>query len=167
MTSEVHELEQTAQLMFRLSQHGVDSVLFGSLGVAIYLGRFKEFGDTDLLVEPVWVSDKWNELQRTMALLGYTLVDEKEHEFQSSDGEVVAFAGLDVFERDGIAFEREIDIVDAAIGENTIKTFSPELLKRAYEYSVNDGYRTEERGKKDQFVIDLLEEYINREGENK
>jgi len=113
------------------------------------------------------VDERWNELQGIMKQLDYDLVDEKEHEFQDSNGEVVAFAGLTVFERDGIAFDRDTDIVDAGIGENTIKTFSPELLKRAYEYSVNDGYRTEERGKKDQFVIDLLEEYINREGENK
>ena len=154
------ELTDAHKIMLSLAREGIETVLFGSLAASVYLGKFKEFGDIDLLVESMWLNQKWGEFQNILTRLGYQLTDEKEHEFQHKDGETVAFAGLDVFKRDGIAFDPEEDIVEVAAGEDTLRTFSPELLKRAYEYSVSDGYRTEARGKKDQLVIDLLNDYI-------
>lgn len=149
-------LEKAARIMTDLADNGVDCALYGSIGVSIYVGAFKEFGDVDLVVAPEWTSERWGELQEIMGSLGYQLVDVKEHEFHSARGESVAFAPLSIFERDGIAFDEARDAVTVQTAAGEIRTFTPELFKRAYEYSVKDGYRTEERGKKDQLVLELL-----------
>lgn len=156
-------LEKAASVMANLAEHGVVGTLYGSLGVSVYVGDFKEFGDADLAVAPEWTGERWGELQEIMGSLGYQLVDAKEHEFHSTYGESVAFAPLSIFERDGIEFdEHDIVTVPTAVGE--IRTFTPELFKRAYEFSVKDGYRTEERGKKDQLVLDLLAKHSTSNG---
>lgn len=157
------DLRKAHHIMGLLGWKGVDTVLYGSLGASVYLGNFKEFGDADLLVDAQWTGEDWSDLQDIMHSLGFRLVDEKEHEFRGADGESVAFAPLSIFERDGIEFDSAHDIVDIEVDRISIKTFTPELFKRAYEYSVKDGYRTEERGKKDQLVIDMLRDYIDRQ----
>jgi len=153
------DLHKAHDIMGLLGWKGVDTVLYGSLGVSVYLGNFKEFGDVDLLVAPEWIEEDWGDLQDIMSSLGFRLVDEKEHEFRGADDESVAFAPLSIFDRDGIEFDPVHDIVDIDVNGTSIKTFSPELFRRAYEYSVKDGYRSEERGKKDQLIIDLLDAY--------
>lgn len=156
-------LERAHNIMKLLGHKGVDTALYGSLGASVYLGNFKEFGDADLLVDAQWTGEDWSDLQDIMHSLGFRLVDEKEHEFRGADGESVAFAPLSIFERDGIEFDSAHDIVDIEVDGMSIKTFTPELFMRAYAYSVQDGYRTEERGKKDQLVIDMLRDYIDRQ----
>ena len=157
-------LEKAARVMADLAGHGVDGTLYGSLGVSVYVGNFKEFGDADLVVAPEWTGERWDELQEIMSSLGYQLVDAKEHEFHSARGESVAFAPVTIFERDGIEFDETQDVVTVPTVDGEIRTFTPELFKRAYEYSVKDGYRTEERGKKDQLVLDLLAKHSTSNG---
>lgn len=157
-------LEKAARIMADLAEHGVAGTLYGSLGVSVYVGDFKEFGDADLVVAPEWTGERWDELQQIMKSLGYQLVDPKEHEFHSARGESVAFAPLTIFERDGIEFDEARDIVTVPTIAGEVRTFNPELFKRAYEYSVKDGYRTEERGKKDQLVLDLLAKHSTTNG---
>ena len=159
------DLHKAHDIMGLLGWKGVDTVLYGSLGVSVYLGNFKEFGDADLLVAPEWMGDDWGDLQEIMTSIGFRLVDEKEHEFRGADDESVAFAPLSIFDRDGIEFDPTHDIVDIDVDGATIKTFSPALFRRAYEYSVKDGYRSEERGKKDQLIIDLLDNYMTTQHE--
>lgn len=154
------DLRRAHNIMKLLGWKGVDTVLYGSLGASVYLGNFKEFGDADLLVAPEWTGHDWADLQDIMSSLGFRLVDEKEHEFRGTDDESVAFAPLSIFDRDGIEFDPTHDIVDIDVDGASIKTFTPELFRRAYEYSVKDGYRSEERGKKDQLIIDLLDTYM-------
>lgn len=146
-------------VMNQLKEQGVNAVLYGSLGASVYLGEFKQFGDIDLVVAPEWLNEKWGRLVRIMGDLAYELADEHEHEFEGPLGSV-AFAPLTIFERDGIMFDEKNDITEVKVGGDVIKTFSPELFKHAYEYSAQDGYRTESRGKKDRLVIDMLTDYI-------
>lgn len=156
---EVVNMQVAASIMSNLKTYGVESVLFGSLGVSVYLGNFKEFGDIDLLISHEWLKEKWRELQQIMQTMGFNLVNEREHEFY--DGAItVAFSHLTIFERDGIGFYPEQDIVVLDKEGYRLKTFSPELFLRTYEYSVRDGYRSKVRKKKDQEVITLLREYI-------
>jgi hypothetical protein len=157
-------LEKAAKVMADLAEHGVAGTLYGSLGVSVYVGDFKEFGDADLVVASEWTGERWDELQEIMSSLGYQLVDAKEHEFHSARGESVAFAPVTIFERDGIEFDETQDVVTVPTVDGEIRTFTPELFKRAYEYSVKDGYRTEERGKKDQLVLDLLAKHSTSNG---
>lgn len=155
-------LAKAGKVMTALASHDVIGTLYGSLGVSVYVGEFKEFGDADLVVPPEWMDERWDELQEIMNSLGYQLVDAKEHEFHSISGESVAFAPQTIFARDGIDFDEMRDIVMVLIDSGDIRTFTPDLFKRAYEYSVKDGYRTEERGKKDQLVLELLEKHTNK-----
>lgn len=155
------DLKRAHRVMGSLRSKGVDTVLYGSLGVSVYLGDFKEFGDADLLVAPEWTGERWGELQEIMSSLGFRLVDEHEHEFRGKHDESVAFAPLSIFARDGIEFDESRDVVTVSTTDGHITTFTPELFLRVYAYSVKDGYRTQERGKKDQLVIDLLKNYID------
>lgn len=154
------DLPNAHRIMGLLGWRGVDTVLYGSLGASVYLGNFKEFGDADLIVAPEWTGEDWGDLQEIMGSIGFRLVNEKEHEFRGPHGKSVAFAPLTIFERDGIDFDAKHDIVDIDVNDMGIRTFSPELFRRAYEYSVKDGYRSEERGKKDQLILDLLDDYM-------
>lgn len=155
------DLVKACTIMGQLGSRGVETVLYGSLGASVYLGDFKAFGDVDFIAAPEWMSEKWGELQTIMTELGFRLVNEKEHEFRDASGVSVAFAPLTIFARDGIDFDAQRDIAAIDVEGGRVRTFTAELFKRAYEYSARDGYRRDERGKKDQSVIDLLDEYIS------
>lgn len=150
-------LVKAGKIMTELAECGVIGTLYGSLGVSVYVGEFKEFGDADLIVPPEWTGERWDKLQEIMASLGYELCNAKEHEFQGKNGESVAFAPSSIFARDGIEFDETKDVVTVPTASGDIRTFTPDLFKRAYEFSVKDGYRRETRHKKDQLILDLLE----------
>jgi hypothetical protein len=141
----------------KLRERGVDAVLYGSRGVGLYLGDFKEFNDTDLLVDDAWLGERWGELQAVMAELGYRLVDEREHEFHDIAGAAVAFAAKSILVRDGIV--ASVGPEDLVVVRG-IKTLPPEVFLKVYKYSIQDGYRVEVRGKKDAETIAALERYL-------
>jgi hypothetical protein len=140
-----------------LRQYGVNSVLYGSRGVSLYLGAYKQFNDLDLLVEDEWVEARWDELVAIMAIFGYRLVDAHEHEFRNAEGAGVAFAAKSILVRDGIMPSVNDDDFMVI---NGIRTLSAEAFLRAYKYSVQDGYRVNQRGKKDAETIALLEKNL-------
>ena len=138
-----------------LSNNGIDSILYGSLGVSVYLGNFKEFGDIDILIPDVYLKDKWPELTTIMNGNGFKLIDEQEHEFSNDKGIEVAFAGQSILERDKICNPQK-DIQVHYINGIAIKTLSKEAFIRAYTVSAKDGYRKDVRGKKDLDIINKL-----------
>lgn len=138
-----------------LSNNGIDSILYGSLGASVYLGNFKEFGDIDLLIPDLYLKDKWPELTSIMNNNGFKLIDEQEHEFSNDQGIEVAFAGQSILERDKICNPQK-DIQIHYINGIAIKTLSKEAFIRAYIVSAKDGYRKDVRGKKDLDIINRL-----------
>lgn len=152
-------LKQAAEIIEQLQSAGLDPVLYGSLGASLYLGEFKQFGDVDLLVDESWISERWPELVQLMNTLGFELVDKKEHAFSDKHGLSVAFAADSILVRDGIIGSIEELSRQDVEGVN-IRTLSPLQLKKAYEFSVKDGYRLEVRGKQDRTVIELLDRHI-------
>jgi dienelactone hydrolase len=157
-------LQRAVVLLKQLKKQGVDPILYGSIGVSVYLGNFKDtFGDIDLLVPDKWLDpkDKWSTLQPIMQKMGFTLIDEHEHEFRNDQGQEVAFAGESVLVRDGIVSDLK-EIIRVELGGVSARTLSVASFKKAYEFSVKDGYRLEQRGKNDQEVIGLLDQYIAR-----
>ncbi|HSX33503.1 MAG TPA: hypothetical protein VLF91_04155 [Candidatus Saccharimonadales bacterium] len=152
----------TIRLITALQNAGVDSILYGSQGVSLYLGAFKEFGDIDLLVDNRWVLKDWQELITIMSGLSFALQDEHEHEFINADNIHVAFADKEILKRDGIAQSLDDILETFTIGNSKICTLKPELFKKAYEFSERDGYRKDVRGKKDREVITRLSEYLER-----
>lgn len=138
-----------------LSNNGISPILYGSLGVSVYLGNFKEFGDIDLLVEDSFLNEKWNDLIKIMDNNGFKLIDEDEHEFVNNQNINVAFAKQSILQRDNIC-DLQKDIQTHCIDGVTIRTLSKEAFIRAYTVSVKDGYRRDVRGKKDLDIINRL-----------
>ncbi len=137
-------------------------ILYGSQGVSLYIGNFKQFGDIDLLVDDRLLGEDWRLLIATMEKLGFTLDDEREHEFSNEEGTTVAFAGKSILMRDNIAQSVDEAIGDFLIEGKKIQTLTPEAFLRAYEHSVKDGYRKDVRGKKDSEIILLIKASLTK-----
>lgn len=161
MNNTAAELPQpTLDVIRYLQSLHIEPVLYGSQGVSLYLGAFKKFEDTDLLVDPEWLNDRWPQLIAHMNDAGYNLTNEREHEFKNEREAAVAFADITILVKDGITTSLDDAITKLQIGDNTLQTLTPHAFKRAYEFSAQDGYRIQTRNKKDQRVLELLTAYL-------
>lgn len=152
--------EKTMHTIQYLKNKGIDPILYGSQGVSIYLGAFKEFGDIDLLVPDEYLNSKWQFLQDIMEEDRYSLVDSHEHEFKNDDNQIVAFASMNILLRDGVLSSLD-DVIELDVVNTKVKTLRAKDFIKAYEFSKKDGYRKNNRGKNDQDIIDLLKNYEN------
>lgn len=150
----------TLPVLAQLRAHGVSVVVYGSQGVAVHLGRFKDPGDLDLLVDDEWLTNRCSELTAIMNNLGFSVADPREHEYRNSAGFDVAFAARSVLERDGVLIPGEDPFVTVQVGGQTLSTLTAAAFRRAYAFSVRDGYRLEKRGKNDARIIALLDEHL-------
>lgn len=139
-----------------LEKSNIDPILYGSLGVSVYLGSFKKFNDIDLLVEDKWLDNQWKDLIEIMNENGFFITDEMEHEFENEDKVKVAFAKQSILVKDKIC--NPDDAVTIEKEGIKIRTLTAKDFLKAYQFSVKDGYRTEGRGKNDQVIIDKLVE---------
>lgn len=142
-----------------LREFGVEPVVYGSVGVSFYLGEYKpDYDDMDLLIQDNYLAADWSKLQTIVQKRNFILVDEHEHEF--SNGKVqVAFAKRSILKRDGIA-DSDKDFVHLPFDNTTLLTLAPTAFLRAYEFSSKDGYRINQRHKKNDEVIKRLREYL-------
>lgn len=138
-----------------LDKNGIDSILYGSLGVSVYLGNFREFDDVDLLVDKEFLKSRWPELKEIMAKEGFSVLDEKEHEFINSKGVKIAFARNNVLERDGIC-TLDTGVIEVEKDGRKVRTITKEAFINAYLFSSTDGYRKEKRGRSDLDIVDSL-----------
>jgi len=152
---------RTLQIITALQESGVETVLYGSQGISLYIGTFKQFGDIDLLVDSKWVEGRWQKLIKIMNGLGFTMQHEHEHEFVDSENTFVAFASTDILIRDGIASSFSSAIQELRVAGKNIKTLKPEAFLKAYEFSMQDGYRKDVRVKKDKEVMVLINDYLS------
>lgn len=158
---------KTLQVLSMLSKHGVNSYLYGSQAVSIYLGNFRNFDDVDILTMPNWLAEDWLHLCTILNKNGFKISDEKEHEFSDRNGTVIAFADISILTRDKIVPHLNDATVEVDIEGQIIRTLKPEILLRAYEFSKQDGYRQHTRGKNDAEIIRLLKIYIKNKTNNK
>ncbi|MFA6076467.1 MAG: hypothetical protein WC735_00095 [Candidatus Paceibacterota bacterium] len=150
--------EFLAKILETLGELNVKPVIYGSFGVAVYLGNFKNFEDIDVLIEDEFVSNRWKEFRKLLESKGFNLINEKEHEFEFN-GKKVGFASKNILIRDKIIN----DYSELVQYKNTnALTLMPEGFLKAYKFSVKDGYRINTRGKKDQDIIEKLEIYIKK-----
>jgi hypothetical protein len=134
----------------------IKPVIYGSFGVSIYLGDFKDFKDVDILIEDEFINDRWEEFRKLFESKGFNLINEKEHEFELN-GKKVGFASKNILIRDKIIN----DFSELVQYKNGVAlTLTPEDFLKAYKFSVKDGYRINTRGKKDGDIIEKLEDYI-------
>lgn len=148
--------EFLSKILDILKERNIKPIVYGSFGVSIYLGSFKNFEDIDILIEDEFINDKWEEFKKLFESKGFFLVNEKEHEFELT-GKKVGFASKDILIRDKIIN----DFSELVQYKNKdALTLTPEDFLKAYKFSVKDGYRINTRGKKDSGIIERMEIYI-------
>lgn len=150
----------TVPLLVQLRNRGVEVVVYGSQGVAMHLGRFKVPGDLDLLVEDEWVGRRIDRLTAILGTFGFSASDASEHEYRNEAGFEVAFTAQSILQRDGVAIPDEDPFVSVRVGGEILRTLSASAFRRAYAFSLQDGYRLEQRGKNDAQVLALLDAHI-------
>lgn len=155
-------LDNATDVIKYLRKNYIDPILYGSLGLSLYLGDFKKFDDIDLLVKDEWLHKKWPKLVETMKSFGFKLIDEHEHEFVNQSGSKVAFAEESILTRDGISEDFNNDVVAKPVNGIMIKTLTLPAFRRAYEFSKQDGYRQKMRDKKDAQAISLIDSHISK-----
>lgn len=139
-----------------LKKLNIKPIIYGSFGVANYLGDVKDFEDIDILIEDEFLNNKWKEFRNFFEKNGFVLMNEKEHEFEF-EGKKVGFASKNILIKDKIIS----DFSELVQYKNTdVFTLTPEDFLKAYEFSVKDGYRIDTRGKKDAEIIEKLGNYI-------
>ncbi|MFA4975336.1 MAG: hypothetical protein WC839_01815 [Candidatus Paceibacterota bacterium] len=148
--------EFLSKILEILKELNIKPVIYGSFGVANYLGNFKDFEDIDLLIEDEFVNDRWEEFKNLFESRGFSLINEKEHEFEF-EGKKVGFASKNILIRDKIINDF-LELVQYK-NRDTL-TLTPKSFLKAYRFSVKDGYRINTRGKKDHGIIEKLEVYI-------
>jgi len=139
-----------------LKELNIKPVIYGSFGVSLYLGKFKDFEDIDILIEDEFFNIKWEEFKKNLESNGFNLTDEKEHEFILNNKKV-GFASKNILIRDNIISDYK-ELIQYK--DKDAFTLTPESFLKAYKFSVKDGYRINTRGKKDGEIIKLLEDYI-------
>lgn len=144
------------QIIKVLSRKNITPVIYGSFGASNYLGNFKVFEDIDILIDDDFIKNKWSEFRELMEANGFILIDEKEHEFEF-DNKKVGFAAKDILIRDKIIKDYSELIKYKDINAYTLTL---EGFLRAYQFSLKDGYRNNTRGKKDQDIINKLNDYL-------
>jgi hypothetical protein len=145
---------------FLIASH-IDSILYGSLGVSIYLGNFKDFGDIDLLVDDKYLLNDWPVLVDIMSQNNFDLIDLREHEFENKDGIMVAFAKKSVLSRDKICDPvKDVQVIEA--NGIPVTTLDAKSFINAYVFSSTDGYRIEKRGKNDLDIVEKLTNLLNK-----
>lgn len=158
-------LPTTLNVLRILQTNHITAYLYGSQGVSLYLGNFRIFGDMDVLVPHNWLQEDWHKLCTILLEHGYRLTDEHEHEFTNKQGQVIAFADLEILQRDKIVTNLESALSKINVDGQNVYSFTPEVFLHAYQFSLNDGYRQKIRNKNDAQIILLLEDYLRNKNE--
>ena len=135
---------------------GIVPLLYGSLGLEVRTGLALGADDIDVLIPAVHLGAGWDRFRRTLEAHGYTLIDEREHEFMR-DG--IAYAYAPIEDLADFAGVREEDI--PLLAGCRLMTLAQYL--QVYRASAKDGYRVEVRGKKDGEKIALIEKLLAEE----
>ncbi len=155
----MHRFLENAHLLHE--RLGIVLLMYGSLGLQYRTGEELHADDVDILIPGVFLKERWGELLSVLEPEGYVLVDEREHTFEknslhfsyASIEELTSFAGIEMGQIESYA-EQGVPF----------KLLSLEQYLNVYRASIKDGYRIQERGKKDQEKIDLIEKHLQCSG---
>ena len=135
-------------------------LLFGSLGLERRLGMSLQSDDIDVLLPERFLGRDWPLLISLMHALGYTLVDEAEHEFVSGEFRM-AFAAIENLEPfAGVNIQKIPLLNDNA----AYLLLDLEDYLRVYTASSRDGYRRDVKNKQDQQKINLIRNALHGNG---
>ena len=125
---------------------GIVPLLYGSLGLEYLTGDDLGADDIDIIVQRVFITDRWHEFKAFLEAQGYVLVDEHEHTFVR-DG--VAYSYADIEDLESFAGIRTKDIEMCEADGVRFLLLSLEQYLAVYKQSSKDGYRVNVRQKKD------------------
>lgn len=134
-------------------------ILFGSLGLTRVINWDRAVNDIDFLVPKEFLKENWQTLISLMENLGFTMIDEHEHEFVRS-GESVAFG-----EEDDLKELAQVDPKNLRVAEVNgakFRELSANQYLSVYTTFSRDQYRQEKRGKADQEKIAKIQEYLQK-----
>lgn len=132
---------------------GIESLLYGSLGLEQLTGEELNADDVDVLIPRAFLQERWAEFRAALEENGYALLDEREHEFEK-DGVRYAYAQIEELEPFAGIDLAEIETIR---GEGCpYKRLSLSQYLRVYTASARDGYRIAVREKKDAEKIALI-----------
>lgn len=140
------------------SELDIIPVLYGSLGLSRIIQKDLNSKDIDILVPQRYITKDWDKLINTLAIIGYQLFSEEEHEFIYLDTKI------------GIAFEEDLypfakikheDLKIMSDYDARFKILDINQYKKIYETSKNDSYRSDKNNKKDFEKIKLIDNIIN------
>lgn len=141
-------------------------LLQGSLGLKIQVQDDFTTHDIDIAV-PAYLyhlNERWNDLLAFMLEEGYVLTNLHEHFFLKGEIEV-NFAAIDgVGGIPSLEVFADIDVRDIPIKETDgalYKLMTLEQYYKVYSRSLQDNYRADDSGHKDQNKIDILKKVLN------
>ena len=150
------------QLFLEIARHlnkiNITPILYGSLGLSIAIRTPLTVNDVDILVPDEFVKEKWLDLTKEITSLGFTLKDEKEHEF-TRGAETIALASYKTLEDINLTTN---DLQKTEEEKTSFYTLSPEQYLTVYKYCLEDSYRQDIKKKTDSEKIILIENYLKK-----
>jgi hypothetical protein len=128
-----------------------------AFAVFLLLQRSQAVGDVDVLIPTVWLTDGWPAVQTLMAALQFVLVDAREHAFRrgadevafADEGSLGPFAGID-----------PARLHTASVAGVCFKELTLQDYLAVYRAAHQDGYRRDQRGKRDAAKIAQIEAWL-------
>ncbi|MHB1154596.1 MAG: hypothetical protein ACYC00_19995 [Eubacteriales bacterium] len=142
-------------------------LLQGSLGLKMLVHDDLNPGDIDIAVPQhlYRFPERWNDLLSFMLKEGYVLTDLHEHFFQKGEIEV-NFSAIDgVGGIPSLEVFADIDVREIPIMETDgaiYKLMTLEQYYKVYSRSLEDNYRADKSGYKDQNKIDIIKKALNQ-----
>ena len=163
--------EEKLEIFFDLAKKlnkkfSVIPLLQGSLGLKMLTDGDFNPSDIDIAVPQhlYRFPERWNDLLSFMLKEGYVLVDLHEHYFTKGEIEV-NFAAIDgVGGIPSLEAFADIDVTEIPIRETDgaiYKLMTLEQYYKVYSLSLEDNYRSDKDGHKDQNKIDILKKALN------
>lgn len=135
-------------------------LLYGSLGLEKLTGETLNADDIDILIPTVYVrGEQWIDFKLFLETNGYILIDEHEHTFQK-DGVCYSFACVEELKEFAGVLQKDIPIVEDQ--ETRFYLLALEQYLAVYQRSSTDGYRINQKEKRDQEKIALIQQKLNK-----
>ena len=134
-------------------------LLYGSLGLEYITNENLKADDIDILIQEVFLKERWNEFKKFLIDEGYELFDEHEHTFQKNN---ILYSYASIEELKSFVDIDSLNIEHRYENGVEFMILSLEQYLKVYQKSLMDGYRIEVRKKNDRSKIEFIKNHINK-----
>jgi len=157
MTEKINYFFENTELLNKKFE--IVPLLYGSLGLEYITNESLNSDDIDILINEIFLKERWNEFKKYLISEGYSLTDEHEHTFQKN-GIFFSYASLQ--ELESFAGINLNDIEQKFKNNVQFKLLSLEQYLKVYLASSKDGYRINTRKKKDGEKIEFIKNHLTQ-----